>query len=278
MYRRDHYSKPPRGESRMPVVIAAIVVFIAVLIWAILSTVAKVSAPGKDTLVVGVNTPFPPFEDRNGEKVVGLDIDLVIFLAESLGKKVTLKDFSEFDALLPALQNGSLDIVISAVTIREDRDEVVDFSESYFDASQAILKKGDYPLVYSGDTAVFAGVKVGYQTGTTSESWAEENLKDKVGVLGLTPFGDMAVGLELLRVGSIDVIILDEPAAKSFAKTQKGLALAGTIETGEHYGIAVRNGDPDKLLPGINYALKKMKETGKYDELVLKWFKGVGNE
>lgn len=262
-----------RNRSR-PVIIGTVIAVLIVLVFAVMSTVAKASAPGKNTVLVGVNTPFPPFEIQSGGEVVGFDIDLMKEVAKALGRKLVIKDFNEFDALLPAVESGTLHIAISAVTIREDRDEVVDFSEPYFEASQAILKKGSNPFVYSGDPKVFAGVKVGYQKGTTSESWAEKNLKDKIEVGAFTPFGDMALGLELLQLGSIDVIILDEPAARSFVKMRGGLALAGTIETGEKYGVVVANGDPHKFLPVVNKVIKKMKEKGEYDKLVVKWFQG----
>lgn len=263
-----------RGNRSKPVIIGTVIALLIVLVFAIMSTASKASAPGKNTLLVGVNTPFPPFEIQNGGEVVGLDIDLMKEVAKALGRKLVIKDFNEFDALLPALENGTLGVVISAVTIREDRDEVVDFSEPYFEASQAVLKKGSNSLVYSGDPNVFTGVRVGYQKGTTSESWAENNLKEKVGVAALTPFGDMALGLELLQLGSMDVMILDEPAARSFVKMRGGLALAGTMETGEKYGIVVANGDPHKFLPTINKTIKRMKESGEYDKLVVRWFQG----
>lgn len=255
-------------------IIVALVLFLGVLWFAIASTIDKAHEPSRGILVVGTNTPFPPFEDRKGEELIGFDIDLAERLAKALGKRLVIKDFNEFDALLPGLQAGTLDMIASAVTIRDDRKEVVDFSDSYFDASQAIIANKGNSFIFSGNPADFTGYKVGYQKGTTSQSWVESHLLGKVKAGDLIPFGDLTVGLGLLRLGSVDLIIIDEPVARSFAKNNSDIIVAGTIETGEKYGLAVPKGDPKKILPTINKALKEMKETGEYDKLIQKWFGG----
>lgn len=273
-YPRYRHHEPHRGPRSKPVLIVTAIALLAVLVLAVISTVSKVSSPQSDSLVVGTNTPFPPFEARKGEKVVGFDIDLAERIAASMGRKLVIKDFSEFDALLPALESEAVDMVISAVTIRDDREEVIDFSNSYFEASQAVLAAQGAALSYSGDPNDFKGLKVGYQEGTTSQFWVEEHLLDKVSVASLTPFGDIAFGLQLLQLGSVDAIIIDEPAASALAKSRAGLEVRGVIETDEDYGIAVREGDPQKLLPAINAVLSNMEETGEYDALIVKWFGG----
>lgn len=262
-----------KRRSALVFIIAAIA-FFAVAGFAIASTISKASEPGKGVLIVGTNTPFPPFEIRRGEKVVGFDIDLVERVASALGRRLVIKDFNEFDALIPALGIKTVDLIASAMTIREDRDEVVDFSTPYFKASQAILALKGNAFVYSGKLSDLGGVRLGYQEGTTSQFWVEANLMDKVAVGSLTPFGDLSFGLRFLQVGSFDLIIVDEPAAKEFVKTDSRLEIKGTIETGEQYGFAVAQGDPKNLLPGINKAIQEMKETGEYDKLIAKWFGG----
>lgn len=259
------------NEPKPAVIIIAFALLLAVLGLAAASTISKVRQPDRDVLIVGTNTPFPPFEMRKGEEVVGFDIDLAKLIAEALERKLVLKDFGEFDALLPAVESGSLDIAISSITIRDDRKEVVSFSDAYFESAQAILTTKKSPLVYAGDPAIFYGLRVGYQEGTTSQFWVEEFVKNA----SLIPFGDLSVGLQLLTAGSVDVVVLDEPAAVNFAKANHNLRVAGKIETGEEYGVVVAKGDPKKLLPAINQVIKEMRETGEYDQLVDKWFGGA---
>lgn len=262
-------------ESRSTTaLIVAGVILVIVFVAAIFSTASACSRPEKETLIVGTNTPFPPFEMRNGEDVVGFDIDLAQEIAKALGRKLVVKDFSEFDALLPSLTAEELDMAISSLTIRSDREEVVDFSSSYFAASQGILTRKGSAFSYSGNTAVFAGKRIGYQQGTTSEFWLEENVLGRVADIRMSPFGDLEVGLQFLRLGSVDLIVLDEPVAASFAKAHGDLAVAGVIATGEEYGVAVREGDPDKLLPVVNRVLARLHEDGTYDKLIEKWFGG----
>lgn len=252
-------------------IIFALVAFLGILVWAGFATCSKVFQPEKGVLVVGTNTPFPPFEMRKGEEVIGFDIDLAKKIADALGRKLIVKDFSEFDALLPAVADGgSLDMAISSITIRKDRGEVVSFSDPYFASSQALLAKRSSNLVYSGDPNSLKGLKIGYQEATTSQFWVEENLGK--GSQNLIPFGDVSIGLQILLIGSVDVIVIDAPAAESLAKVNSNLKVAGKIETGEEYGIAVAKGDPQKFLPKINNVLKKLKETGEYDKLIAKWF------
>lgn len=257
-------------------IVFGVVFLLAATYFAITMTMEKVSQPEKEYLVVGTNTPFPPFELKNGDKIVGFDIDLAERIAKAMGKKLIIKDFTEFDALLPTLQAGSLDMVISAVTIREDRDEVVDFTAPYYDASQGILVKKGSNLTFSNpcNPEDFVGLRIAYQEGTTSQLWIEENLIGKVKISEPTVFDDLTFALQLLKLGAVDAILLDAPVAESFAKSNPDLMVAGTIETGEKYGIAVQDGDPKNLLPAINKVIVEMKTKGEYQKLLEKWFGG----
>lgn len=266
MYRH----KPERRRSPLAIIFA-LAAFFGILVWASVATYVKFSQPSKGMLVVGTNTPFPPFEIRKGEEVVGFDIDLAKHIADSLKRKLIIKDFGEFDALLPAVTDGgSLDMAISSITISDNRKEVVSFSEPYFKSSQALLTGRNNPLIYSGAPNSLKGLKIGYQEATTSQLWVEENLGK--GSPGIISFGDISIGLQMLLAGSIDAIVIDEPVAVSFAKTNHNLRVAGKIETGEEYGIVVAKDDPKKFLPIVNKVIKELKETGEYDKLLAKWF------
>lgn len=271
-YRRNYEEK----QRNVPVIIIALILLAAAVFFAIFFTKESCSAPEKKFLVVGTNTPFPPFEMKRGEEIVGLDIDMAKEIAKRLGRKLVIKDFIEFDALLPAVQAGSLDMVASSVTIRGDRDEVVDFSTPYYSSAQGVLAKKGGRLTTQGrfNQESFTGTKVGYQEGTTSQFWAEEKLLGKINLAGKTVFDDLNFGIQLLRVGELDAVILDEPAARSFAQSNPDLIFAGAIETGEKYGFVVEQGDPKKFLPTINKVIIEMQKDDRYKKLLDKWFGG----
>lgn len=233
-----------------------------------------------NTLVVGMNTPFPPFEYQQGGEIVGFDVDLANAIGEKINRKVILKDFTDFSALIPAVEIDAVDVVISGVTITSERDEAVDFSEPYYTASQAVLTTKNSKFKGSGDLVAtdFEGMSVGYQELTTSQTWIEANLLGQVDLSETNSFGDLSSGLQSMRLGAFDLIILDKPVADSFARKHADLTVAGTIESNEEYGVVVKNNDPQNILPEINEVIEEMKASGEYDELILKYFGGEINE
>lgn len=279
MYYRQRPVRSRENRS-IPLIIFGTIALIAVIGVAIFLTVLRVSEPAKDTLVVGTSTGFPPFEMRFGEEVRGLDLDLCGKVAEALGRKMVIRDLA-FDALMPSLGRGMagekppVDIICAAVTKTNARDEIVDFSDTYFVANQAILTTKNTNISYSSPEDL-AGLFVAYQEGTTSQDWFEKNVPESVAVSGHTSFTEMVIALQ--RLGKdFDVIIIDEPVAKAFVKSRSNLAIAGVIETGEEYGFAVAEKDPQKILLAVNQALKEMRESGEYDKLVERWFGGNEN-
>lgn len=262
-----------KSSTIMALILGALVLLTAGY-FAVTMTAEKVSKPERGYFLIGTNTPFAPFEIKNGDRVVGFDIDLAERIAVKMGKKLMIKDFSEFDSLLPSLQAGSLDMVVSAVSISEGRREVVSFSEPYYNTSQAVLIKKNNSDKFKQSCAPesFFGLSIGYQKGTTSESWAEKNISVNS---KLVSFSDIPFAIQLLRVGSLDAILIDGPVAESIAFSNPDLMVAGTIKTDENYGIAVERGDPKKLLQGINAAIAEMKKNGEHQKLVDQWLGGA---
>ncbi len=223
-------------------------------------------------LVVGTSADFPPFEfvAENGT-IMGFDIDIAKEIAKKLGVELKVVDM-DFDALIPALQDGKIDLIIAGMSITEERKKVVDFSEPYFEADQAILVRADSEIASLDD---LKGKKVGVQSGTTGEDWAVTNLVE-AGITSeenLYSYDKFIAAVEALRIGHLDAVVMDAPVAKTFVKKYPELKIAFIVKTGEVYGIAVRKGEAE-LLDLINEVLKELKETGKLDKLVEKWFGG----
>lgn len=240
------------------------------------TTVSKLAQPNRDILIVGTSTPFPPFETRAGDTVIGFDIDIAEKISTKLNRRMIIKDFSDFDALLPSLKSGNLDMVIAGLSIYDARKEVVDFSEPYYNSSQCVLtlQNGNLSNKVIFQPVDFDGLIVGYQTQTTSQFWVEEKLINKTNIKKSVSFGNLQLGLDYLRMNVVDVIIIDKPVADAFVHTNSNLKIIGTIETKEQYAIAVQKDDPEGILSSVNIILSEMKANGEYDKLIAKWFGG----
>jgi len=235
-----------------------------------LSFFTGISFAEKPTYIVASDISWPPFEyvDEQG-RYVGFDLDVMREIAKIEGYDIKIVDVA-FDSIIPGVVAGKYDIGASGFTITEKRDEVVDFSDPYWSSDQAILVRKDSGLNII--TALSQGRTVGAQRGTTGASWIKENLIEK-GVdvkLKLYETYPMAV-LDLVN-GNVDAVIQDEPASRASVAKEKNIMIAGIIVTGEQFGFLVKEGDPKGILPKINEGMKKLKASGKWDELVEKYF------
>jgi len=251
-----------RGNMKRLVVGILVLVFVFGFVGACLAE--------KPTYIVASDISWPPFEmvDEQGN-YVGFDLDVMREIAKLEGYNIKIVDVA-FDSIIPGVVSGKYDIGASGFTITEKRDKVVDFSNPYWSSDQAILILKDSGLNIV--TALSGGRTVGAQRGTTGASWIKENLIEK-GVdvkLKLYETYPMAV-LDLLN-GNIDAVIQDEPASRASLAKEENLTMAGIIITGEEFGFLVKEGDPEGLLSKINDGMAKLKASGKWDELVKKYF------
>ncbi len=221
-------------------------------------------------LVVGSDLDYPPFESLNGETPEGFDVDLVNAIGEELGLTVEFKK-EIFDTLIPTLKaGGKFDMIASAMTIKAEREEEIDFTEPYFDSNQSITMKTGSTYAAPAD---LKGKKVGVQAGTTGDQWATENLKP-AGAEVVT-FKGTTDAVSALSAGNVAAIIIDLPVAAELVKDEtRGLAVVAQVPTGEQYGFGVSK-DNAELKSAINDALAKLRADGSYDEIYTKWFGDV---
>ncbi|MGJ8454671.1 basic amino acid ABC transporter substrate-binding protein [Pseudothermotoga sp. U03pept] len=220
------------------------------------------------TITVGTSADFPPFEYIENGQFVGFDMDLMREIAKLANLELKFVDMS-FDSLIPALRAGQIDVAAAAMTITDERRQVVDFSKPYWTADQSIIVKADSDLTI---TVLFQKGKIGVQTGTTGDLWCTDNLVGK-GLLpekNLKRYDTFVLALSDLLNGNIDAIVLDSPVGNRFAAV-KPVKVVGVIVTGEQYGIVVKKGNKE-LLDKINSALEVLIETGKMAELIDKYF------
>jgi len=231
------------------------------------------SSSGSKVLKVGTSPDFPPFEYVSNEtgEIVGIDIDLIKAIAEKLGYKVELVPI-QFDGLIPALQQGQIDVAISGMTITEEREKKVDFSIPYWEAQQAILVVKDSAF-NPKSLEDLAGKVVGVQSGTTAEELLN-SLKESGVDIEIKSYPSYTLAVQDLVNGRVDAVVVDSPVACTLA-SMYNLEVASLVPTGERYGIAVREGNRE-LLDKINQALQEILNSDEWDKIVSKYLKCPG--
>lgn len=222
----------------------------------------------KETMkfVIGTDATYPPMEthDVNGN-LIGYDIDLGKELGKGLDREVVFQRLA-WDDLFPALEQGNIDVIISSVTINDERKQKYIFSDPYFNAGQVIvMKKTDQAIATPTE---LKGKIVGVQKETTSEKEAVTYASDSATVR----YDDYIQAVASLSAGHINAIIIDLTAAKGLIDTNQNLSITSDPFTKEYYGIAMKKGDTD-LQKKINAILLSLKEKGTLDSLKQKWFK-----
>lgn len=216
-------------------------------------------------LTVAASLDFPPFENLNGDKPEGFEVDLMGLLAEEMGLQSKYLPSTKFDTIVPLIQTGGkADVGVSGITITDERLEQVDFTDPICDVNQSITVLKNSGIT---DVSQLEGKKIGGQSGTTGFQWAAENIKGA----DVIAFDEMTAVFAALESGQIDAVAVDWPVANYYVKTAyTDCNIIKEIPTGEQYAIAVSKENPG-LTKALNTALKAVKENGKYDGLVTKW-------
>jgi polar amino acid transport system substrate-binding protein len=227
---------------------------------------------GGQEIVPGTAPGFPPFEFKNDDnELVGFDIDLLEAVVEETDYTLGSWEELEFSSLIPGLQNDRIDVIAAAMTITEDRDETIDFTDPYYNADQSILvaSDGDFSPSALDD---LAGQRLGAQEGTTGESVIQNELIEsgQVSESNYNAYGSYVLAVEDLVNGNIDAIVIDQPVAQTFA-SQRDVDIAFTYETGERYGFGVRT-DDDDLQEALNGGLATVQDNETYEEIRNEWF------
>jgi arginine/lysine/histidine/glutamine transport system substrate-binding and permease protein len=217
------------------------------------------------TLKVATEPSFPPFESQDSSNnLVGFDIELVRAIGEAAGFNVEFQSLP-FDGIIPALQAGTIDAAVSAMTIKAERAQVVDFSRPYFKAGLAIAVQNSNTDITSFES--LNDKRIAAQIGTTG---AEKS--NSVPGARVTTFDNAPLALQELLNGNVDAVINDAPVTL-YAITSgsvKGIKVVGQLLTEEYYGIPTPKGSPN--LEKINQGLTTILGNGKYNEIYQKWF------
>ena len=217
-------------------------------------------------LKVGTEPTFAPFEfqEKGSKDYTGFDMDLARAVGRQLGMKVEILNMG-FDALIPALNSGNIDMAVAGMSITDARKKAVDFTKPYYTSGLTIVVNQDNKAVNS--LKDLENKKIAVQIGTTGAEKAA-----KVPGAKVTSFNTNAeVFLELQNKG-VDAVIIDKPVAAYYlTKEGKGKAkLVGETMEAESYGMALKKGN--KLAAEVNKALDELKKNGEYDKIYKKWF------
>lgn len=235
------------------------------------TSVDKIKADGYVTM--STNAEFEPFEYKDGDNIVGIDIDISNKIAKKLGVKLKINDVA-FDTLTTELGSGKTNFVAAGMTANEDRKKNVDFSDTYFDASQAIIVLKGSAIKSRTD---LNGKKVGVQQGTTGDTYCtNEDGKNDVKVASTERYAKGVDAVTDLINGKIDAVVIDDfPAKKFVEKNSDKLVKLEEALTTEQYAIAVPKGDA-AMLETVNGVLGELKSSGELDKIIDKYKEALG--
>ena len=223
--------------------------------------------PGK--LTMSTNASFPPYEMvADDGSFEGIDIEVAGAIAEKLGLELQVDDMG-FDAALQAAQTGKSDMVMAGVTITEERQAVMDFSNSYANGVQVVIVKEDSPIQTVDDLA--NANMIGCQMGTTGYTFCSDTPENGgFGEDHVTPYDDGAAAVQALMNGQIDAVVIDNKPAQEYVAANPGLKILDGEFTNEDYAIGVAKGNT-ALLDAINGALEELTNDGTIQSIVDKY-------
>ena len=209
----------------------------------------KGAASEEKVLIVGTEPTFPPFEFTEDGKDVGFDIDLLQAVSDKIGYKMEIKNLG-FDALIPALKSGQIDLIAAGMDATEERKKQVDFTDVYFSGGYTVVVRKDNTDITS--RAAFYAKEHGAtvkEFDTNSQGWME------------------------LEAGTCDAVSIDSAVAMYYLKQggDKNLKLVGDLIKDRNVAMAVSKEKPE-LREKVNNALKELKADGTYAKLYKKWF------
>lgn len=246
----------------------------------------------EDQLVMATNAAFPPYEYKEGDKIVGIDAEIAAAIAEKLGMELVIEDV-DFGAVLTGVAEGKYDMGMAGITVTDERKETMDFSDTYATGIQVIIVKDGSEIKSLDDLFEFNAdgnpvalknpdIKVGVQENTTGDiysscgvdGWGFNDLNEDESIKTdrVVRYKTGAEAVSALKSDKVDCVIIDNEPAKSFVEANEGIhILEGDNEYAvEDYAICVDKGNTE-LLNKINTALAELKADGTVDKIINKY-------
>jgi cystine transport system substrate-binding protein len=219
---------------------------------------------------VGLMGTYAPYNFLNENKEIdGFDADIAKEVAKRLGVKVEFAP-QEFSGLIPSLQAGKIDAIISQVTITDERKQQIDFTQPYITNQVKIIVKDDNNSITKLED--FKGKNIGVGLGTNDESYLRNDVLPQVGNFEIKTYDDVITSLQDLNAGRIDATINNLYALKPIVdKNGYKIKAVGDAIKSDQAGIAIRKNNPE-FLAALDQALTDMKADGTYNTIFQKWF------
>ena len=230
---------------------------------------AKSMTAKEGKLIMATNAEFPPYEYKEGDKIVGIDAEVAKLIADKLGLELEIADV-DFDSIIPGVQSGKYDMGMAGMTVTDERKEKVNFSDSYATGVQVVIVKEDSEIKSIDD---LEGKKIGAQQGTTGYIYASDTPENGgYGEENVTGYQNGALAVEALKGGKVDCVIIDNEPAKAYVAANEGLKILDTEYVTEDYAICFAKKNTE-LQEKVNDALKELIEDGSVKKVVDKYIK-----
>lgn len=223
----------------------------------------------KTVITVAVDDAYPPMEyiDDNGD-LVGFDIDFMTALSEEIGMEVEFLS-TPWDSIFIGLVAGKYDVIVSSVSITEDRLANYDVSSPYLSNGQVIIVPVDGEDIATPEG--LGGLTVGVQIDTTSDHSASK-VQETVD-FELEAYDQIIETFLDLKAGRLDAIVVDFMVAMEYMKNEPGLYKITSAQlTNEPIAVYFKQDSNTELLETINAGIKTLLENGKLKEISIKWF------
>jgi len=221
-----------------------------------------------DKLIIGLDDDFPPmgFRDENNE-IVGFDIDLAKAAAKKMGVEIEFQPI-DWNSKEFELNSGKVNLLWNGLTITEDREATMAFTDPYLKNKQIIMVKKDSDINLKSD---LEGKIVGLQDGSSAVSAVEaDEIKDKI--KEISAYENNIQAFTDLNIGRLDAVVVDEIVAKYYlAKNDTDFRILDENFGDESYGVAAKK-DDTQLIEKLQKALDELADDGTAAQISEKWF------
>ncbi len=217
----------------------------------------------ENKLVLVTEAGFAPYEYYQDGEIVGVDIDIAKYIADSLGLELEVKDVA-FDSIINEVKTGKADIGAAGISYSEERAKQVDFTINYATSKQVVIVKNDSTITNIQDLNNIKNLKVAVQLGTVADTYITDNYKNAT----ITRQKKVLAAIQDLKTNKVDCVVLDELPAKEMLKEYNDLKILSDPLFEDNYGMVIKKGN-EELLNSVNQTLEKLKNEGKIDEYII---------
>ena len=220
-------------------------------------------------LIMATNAAFPPYEYYEGSEIVGIDAEICGAIADKLGLELVIEDM-EFNAINEAVKSGKVDIGFGAMTVTEERKELIDFTDSYATGVQVVIVTEDSAITSVDDLfAEGANHIIGVQISTTGDMYTTWDIEDE-GLGTIDRFSKGADAVQALLTGKVDCVVIDNSPAETFVAENAGLKILETEYITEEYAASLSKDNPE-LYAAVNGALQELIADGTVQAIIDKY-------